>query len=198
MVSSVQSTVQSDLRSKEPGLLVSGWRGERSSELEEVVTVTGTEAEVIRYHSTSVHSDTDLQLSVTQHTRLSMQPLQEEEAEKSSLTQLTTPPVRPRSGTGSPAQAPAAARAGARQPGRESWTAERQESPHFRHPPSVLISNSSAEVERRKGRRRHRDNILTALISPLRLNWLSVLSTQPTLSLYDSSAEQWSRTLETG
>ena len=78
-----------------------------------------------------------LQLSVTQHTRLSTQPLQEVEAEKMSLTQEMTPMLRPMSGTGTPA----AARAGARQPGRDVMTAERQESPHFRHPPSELTLN---------------------------------------------------------
>ena len=45
--------------------------------------------------------------------------------------------LRPMSGTGTPA----AARAGARQPGRDVMTAERQESPHFRHPPSELTLN---------------------------------------------------------
>ena len=72
---------------------------------------------------------------------LSTQPLQEEEAPNSSLRQSMTEPVMPRSGTSTPTKAPAAARAGARQLGRDSWTAGRQSSPHLRQPPSELTSN---------------------------------------------------------
>ena len=98
-----------------------------------------------------------LQLSVTQHTRLSTHWRHSEEELTRPLTQEITSPVMPSSGTGIPVREPAAASTGTRQPGSASVTESRQGPPHLRHPPSELTLNTWPRTQLRPGHRRARD-----------------------------------------